>query len=78
MKKLFENWQKHLNEGAVPHSAEHVVNKMRETGLSAKEALKILLQPFLSVEGMQNDSCSCEGSPIQAFRYLDLLSWLSP
>ncbi len=42
MKKLFENWQKHLNEGAVPHSAEHVVNKMRETGLSAKEALKSL------------------------------------
>ena len=42
MKKLFENWQKHLNEGAAPHSAEHVVNKMRETGLSAIEALQSL------------------------------------
>ena len=31
MKKLFENWRKHLNEGAVPHSAKHVVTKMRTT-----------------------------------------------
>jgi hypothetical protein len=31
-----------MYEGAVPHSAEHVVNKMRKTGLSAKEALKSL------------------------------------
>ena len=42
MKKLFENWRKHLNEGAVPHSAQHVVKKMKKTGLSAKEALKSL------------------------------------
>jgi len=31
-----------LNEGAVPHSAHHVVKKMKKTGLSAKEALKSL------------------------------------
>jgi len=42
MKKLFENWRKHLNEAAVPHSAQHVVKKMKKTGLSAKEALKSL------------------------------------
>ena len=42
MKKLFENWQKHLNEGAVEHSAHHVVKKMRKTGLSAKKALQSL------------------------------------
>ena len=30
------------NEAAVPHSAEHVVKKMRKTGLSAKKALKSL------------------------------------
>jgi N-acetylmuramic acid 6-phosphate (MurNAc-6-P) etherase len=41
MKKLFENWRKHLEE-AVPHSAHHVVKKMKKTGLSAKEALKSL------------------------------------
>ena len=42
MNNLFENWRKHLNEGAVPHSAHHVVKKMKKTGLSAKEALKSL------------------------------------
>ncbi len=31
-------------------------------------------QPYPWVEDMQNDSCSCVGSPIQAFQYLDLLS----
>lgn len=31
-----------MNEGAVPHSAQHVVKKMKKTGLSAKEALKSL------------------------------------
>ena len=31
-----------MNEGAVPHSAEHVVKKMRKTGKSAKETLKSL------------------------------------
>ena len=31
-----------MNEGAVPHSAHHVVKKMKKTGLSAKEALKSL------------------------------------
>ncbi len=31
-----------MYEGAVPHSAQHVVNKMKKTGLSAKEALKSL------------------------------------
>ncbi len=31
-----------INEGAVPHSARHVVKKMKKTGLSAKEALKSL------------------------------------
>ena len=31
-----------IKEGAVPHSAQHVVEKMKETGLSAKEALKSL------------------------------------
>ena len=50
MQKLFENWQKHLNEGAVEHSAEHVVKKMRKTGLSAKEALKSFTDPELSDE----------------------------
>jgi hypothetical protein len=44
MKKLFENWRKHLNEGTVPHSAQHVVNKMRSTNppMSALDALKSL------------------------------------
>lgn len=47
MNKLFENWRKHitevdLNEGAVPHSAHHVVKKMMKTGKSAKETLKSL------------------------------------
>ena len=42
MKKLFENWRKHLNEAAEPHSAHHVVKKMMKTGASAKEALKSL------------------------------------
>ena len=42
MKKLFENWRKSLNEGAVPHSAHHVVKKMKKTGKSAKETLKSL------------------------------------
>ena len=47
MKHLFENWRKHitevdLNEGAVPHSAHHVVKKMMKTGKSAKETLKSL------------------------------------
>ena len=31
-----------MNEGAVPHSAQHVVKKMKKAGLSAKEALKSL------------------------------------
>ena len=31
-----------MNEGTVPHSAHHVVKKMKKTGLSAKEALKSL------------------------------------
>ena len=31
-----------MYEGAVPHSAHHVVKKMKKTGLSAKEALKSL------------------------------------
>lgn len=31
-----------MNEGAVPHSAHHVVKKMMKTGVSAKEALKSL------------------------------------
>ena len=31
-----------MSEGAVPHSAHHVVKKMKKTGLSAKEALKSL------------------------------------
>ena len=42
MKQLFENWRKHITEAAVPHSAHHVVKKMKKTGLSAKEALKSL------------------------------------
>ena len=42
MKQLFENWRKHLNEAAVPHSAHHVVKKMMKTGQSAKETLKSL------------------------------------
>ena len=42
MKKLFENWRKHITEAAVPHSANHVVKKMMKTGVSAKEALKSL------------------------------------
>jgi N-acetylmuramic acid 6-phosphate (MurNAc-6-P) etherase len=42
MKKLFENWRKHLKEEAVPHSAHHVVKKMMKTGKSAKETLKSL------------------------------------
>jgi hypothetical protein len=42
MKKLFENWRKHITEAAVPHSAHHVVKKMMKTGVSAKEALKSL------------------------------------
>lgn len=42
MKKLFENWRKHLKEEAVPHSAYHVVKKMMKTGKSAKETLKSL------------------------------------
>ena len=42
MKKLFENWRKHLSEAAVPHSAHHVVKKMMKTGQSAKETLKSL------------------------------------
>ena len=50
MKKLFENWRKHITEAAVPHSAEHVVKKMRKTGLSAKEALKSFTDPELSDE----------------------------
>ena len=41
MNKLFENWRKHLEE-AVPHSAQHVVKKMKKTGKSAKETLKSL------------------------------------
>ena len=41
MKQLFENWRKHLEE-AVPHSAHHVVKKMKKTGKSAKETLKSL------------------------------------
>ena len=31
-----------MSEGAVSHSAQHVVKKMKKTGLSAKEALKSL------------------------------------
>ena len=34
--------QQEMSEGAVPHSAHHVVKKMKKTGLSAKEALKSL------------------------------------
>ena len=40
-----ENWRKHLNElkeGAVPHSAHHIVKRMKKTGKSAKETLKRL------------------------------------
>jgi len=43
-----------IKEGAVPHSAHHVVNKMRETGLSAKEALKSFTDPELSDEEAEN------------------------
>ncbi len=39
-----------IKEGAVPHSAEYVVKKMRKTGLSAKEALKSFTDPELSDE----------------------------
>ena len=42
MKKLFENWRNNITEADTPHSAHHVVKKMRKTGLSAKEALKSL------------------------------------
>lgn len=42
MKKLFENWNRYLNEEAVPHSAHHIVKKMMKTGKSAKETLKSL------------------------------------
>lgn len=42
MKQLFENWRKHLNEAAVPHSANHIVKKMKKTGKSAMETLKSL------------------------------------
>ena len=31
-----------MNEGAVPHSAHHIVKKMKKTGKSAKETLKSL------------------------------------
>jgi len=37
-----EEISKIMSEAAVPHSAQHVVNKMKKTGLSAKEALKSL------------------------------------
>ena len=42
MKQLFENWRKHITEADVPHSAHHVVKKMRKAGLSAKKALQSL------------------------------------
>ena len=31
-----------IKEGAVPHSAHHIVKKMKKTGKSAKETLKSL------------------------------------
>ena len=34
--------RREMNEGAVPHSAHHVVKKMKKTGKSAKETLKSL------------------------------------
>jgi hypothetical protein len=37
-----EEISKIMSEAAVPHSAQHVVKKMKKTGLSAKEALKSL------------------------------------
>ena len=44
MKKLFENWRKHIAEAAVPHSAHHVVKKMmsKDPPMSAMDALKSL------------------------------------
>ena len=42
MNKLFENWRKHITEAAVPHSANHIVKKMKKTGKSAMETLKSL------------------------------------
>jgi hypothetical protein len=44
MKKLFENWRKHITEAAVPHSANHVVKKMmsKDPPMSAMDALKSL------------------------------------
>ena len=37
-----EEISKIMSEVAAPHSAHHVVKKMKKTGLSAKEALKSL------------------------------------
>ena len=39
-----------MNEGAVPHSAHHIVKKMKKTGKSAKETLKSFTDPELSDE----------------------------
>ena len=43
-----------MNEGAVPHSARHVVKKMMKTGKSAKQALKSFTDPELSDEEAEN------------------------
>ena len=43
-----------MYEGAVPHSAHHIVKKMKKTGLSAKEALKSFTDPELSDEEAEN------------------------
>ena len=39
---IAEEIESTINEGSVPHSAQHVVKKMMTTGKSAKEALKSL------------------------------------
>ena len=39
---IAEEIESTINEGSVPHSAQHVVKKMMKTGKSAKEALKSL------------------------------------
>ena len=43
-----------MNQGAVPHSARHVVKKMMKTGKSAKQALKSFTDPELSDEEAEN------------------------
>ena len=39
-----------MSEGAVPHSAQHVVKKMKKTGKSAKETLKSLTHDLTDEE----------------------------